>query len=263
MGAKKTTFRRLNILMFLIFFAPSDGFSQSFVGLEYSYGHVFSTKNTVSDDFNYQENGNLQINSINSSKFYYERTINSKNKLKLRSSLEFNLQKYTFPYYQKYPFGNDIKYDHSFSALNTNLSIGFQKDIPLVVGKLDWVLGVDLVARTLKSNGEYDTNLEYPSSFYNDTVFIKFDVFNPVKGGNVVLQLNTSLNYKIVEWFSIYGGVNFAPRYQIGFNYEITNVEVVIEDGNINRFFERYRSENETLTFNYLQFFAGIKFNIN
>lgn len=257
-----TRVRLLNILIFLIFFAPADGLSQSFVGLEYSYGHIFSTKNTRSDDFNYQENGNLQIKSINSSKIFYERSISSRFKIKLRTSLEINFQKYELPYFQKYPLGNDFKYIHSFSATNTNLSIGFQKDITLVTGRLDWVLGIDFVARTTKSNGNLNTNLEYPLTYYNDTVFIKFDVYNPIKGGNVVLQYNTALKYQIFDCFSVYGGVNFSPRYTIGFNYEITNAKVLEEDGIVYKYLERDRSENETLTINYIQFFAGLSYTL-
>lgn len=249
--------------LFLILFSFNTYAQDSkTISFEVLNSRIYSTKSTVSDNFNAHENGNLKILSMNGFKIQFKNTYlsNSKFEFRLRAGFERNLQKYELPYYQSYPIMNDIKNLHDFKAVNTNISFGIEKEIDIINDKFFLIIGFDAVARTLKSNSVLDIDLD---EFYvpqNNDAILRFSLNSSTKGGSLVGQMSSFLEYRLKTGISFFAGAYLTPRFNTGYQYQVSSYKVVEENGVLNTYFQEDRSNNETLSIKYIQLSVGLNY---
>lgn len=232
------------------------------ISFEYLNSRVYSTKSTVSDNFNARENGNLTILSMEGFKIQFKNTYFSESKFKfrLRAGFERNLQKYVLPYYQYFPVKNDITNLYRFNTFNTNLSLGIEKEFKLIESRLYLIAGLDVVARTLKSNSVLDVDIDDFYVHQNNDVFLRLNINSPSNGGNVVGQLSSFLEYRLRMGVSFFAGAYLTPRFKTGYQYQVLSYSVYETDGVTNTYIHEDRSDNETLSIKHFLISGGLNY---
>lgn len=252
-----------NTIFFLIISKLSiDGFSQSLNSFEINYIQpiVYNTKNSVSDNFYAIENGNIQLKKIYGFGLNYNKLLYSNWNLKLRTGLDVIYQSFQMPYYVYFASTKTTTKIYDFKVQNTNVRVGILKTVPILRENVYFNIGLDMVARTMKSDAKREIDQNIVNSATSDTVLLGFNAFNSPSGGAVVMEFNTGVDVKLSRNLQLHFDCIIAPRYKLGFSYDVTAVQAYWYQGDFYKYVWSDSKISEEYIFKFLRFGFGVKY---
>ena len=207
--------------------------SQSSSSLEFDFLQpiVYNTKNSVIDNFYSIENGNLQLTKYYGVGLYFTKLVHSKWNLHLKTGLEAMKQSYQLPYYVYFASTKTTTKIYDFDVHNYNLRLGLQKYVPLLKDRMNFKIGIDMVSRSINSKARSEIDQDVINFATSDTVLLGFNTFTPSSGGTFVLEFNTSIELNIWKNLHLHLDCTIAPRYKLGFSYDVTAVQAYTYQG--------------------------------
>lgn len=192
---------------------------------------IYSKDNSVSTSFFPRENGNLQLKNVFGYGLTYLKSLDSKNSIFLKVGIENKHQKYAIDYFSFYPEINNRFFGFDFTRQCVNLRVGILKQINFSNKKLNFGFGVDLLSRNYRITFARAFNIDAPNFANSNTTFFSFDTFSKDDLWPIQVEASASVGYVFNEKLSIFSKIILSPRESLKFNYNVTSVNVYLENG--------------------------------